>query len=303
MSKQPSRRDIVKTTIGAGVIGLAGCLSRSDAGTVRTKTAADNSSTGTESTTTQLSNTLFSVGETFTASNGLEITVEEVRHQYSTYYLDTPDTLDVVHPDGSQLLFASVFVSTSDGSAERPAKDSFRVVADGIKYPAKSEVGGVNTFRLRPDFAPMSEYGINTYRGWIIFVLPAEIADPKLEITLQQGKDRRISWTVDSNLAERLTSPPPTFSVEELRPPETNSSGESVAVPVSVSNGDSAGTFRSSFNSQDGSTTPVRFEFSVKADQTRTQTATLQYPSDRERMTYSFTSSSLDRKFNVELAE
>lgn len=303
MSKQPSRRDVLNATIGAGIIGITGCLSQNDAGTVQTKTTADESSTETNSPTTDSSNTVLSVGETFTANDGLEITVEEVRHQYSTYYLDNPDTLDVVHPDGSQLLFATVRVSTSNDSAERPAKDAFNVVADGGKHSPKNEVGGINTSQLRPDFTSISEYGTNKYRGWIVFVLPTEIEDSKLDIALQRGEGRRISWRVDSDLAKQLTSPPPTFSVEELKPPESVSSGESVEVPVTVSNDGSAGTFRSSFNSQDGSTTPVRFEFSVESDNTRTQTATLQYPSGRERMMYSFASGSLDRKFTVELAD
>lgn len=311
MSQQPSRRDVLKASLGAGALGLSGCLSGSDDGSAATKTTAETttdattekSSSATSESTTQSSDATLSVGETFTASDGLAVTVEAVRHQHSTYYLDNPDTLDVLNPDGSQLVYASVRVSTPDGSSERPAKDAFRLVAGDAEHSARNEVGGVATYRLRPEFESASEYGTDSYRGWLLFAPPAPMPNSNPRITLRRDESQQVSWTLGGDLVERLVAPPPTFSVEEFAPPESVPRGDQIAVPVTVSNAGGSGTFRSSFNSPTGSTTPVRFEFSVGADETKTKTATVRYPSDAEQVTYSFASGSLDREFTVELTE
>jgi hypothetical protein len=312
MPHQPSRRDVLKASVGVGVLGLSGCLSGSDDDSAATKTTGetttaspttDESRTTSKSTTTQPSDVTHSVGETFTANDGLTVTVEEVRHQYSTYYLDTPDTLDVLNPDRTQFLYASVRVSPPDRSSERPAKDAFRLVAENDEYPAESEINGVGTFHLRPDFKSASEYGTDSYRGWLVFAPPATLTKSNTAVTLQRGESQRVSWTLGSDLVERLVARPPTFSVEEFTPPESVLRGDPVSVPVTVSNAGGAGTFRSSFNSPTGSTTPVRFEFAVEADETKTQTATVRYPSDAEQVTYSFASGGLNREFTVEVAE
>lgn len=299
MPKQPSRRDVLKASIGGAVVGLSGCLSGSG-DKPDTETTTTTTDVTPDSTTVRSSKTVLDVGESFTTEDGLEITVEGVRQQCSTYFLDTPDTLDVLRPDGTQFLYASVRVSASDSSAERPPKDAFRVIADGVEYPAKSEVGGVKTFDLRPGFESTSEYGTDKYRGWVVFAPAAEITASSPEITLQVSTDKSVSWTIDDETVERLVAPPPEFSVEKLEPPESVPADEHVTVPVTVANAGGGATFRSSFNRRDGSASPVRFEFSVGTDQTTTHSATLRPQSDADRVTYSFASASLDRDFTVE---
>lgn len=296
-----TRRDVLKIGGSFGAFGISGCSS-----TVRKQNRGTRTSARDATTTTRMgdrTSTELSVGKSYAMDEGGEVTIQAIDHQYSTYYLSSPDAVDVLDPTERQLLFVTVRTTDSGDTDNLPARNEFEVVVGGNEYSAINEIDGVTTSRIRPDLDSVPEYSAGKHSGWIAFTIPTEQLVENPYVVWERDGGETVKWQFSGGVSERLSAPAPDFRVTEFHAPKSTTMGTPIHVAITVENSGGVGAFRSSFNQQSVSYEPRPFTFDVSAGDSESKTATLRYPNDVDKMRYRFTSHTHDQQFTVDIKE
>lgn len=175
--------------------------------------------------------------------DGNTVTVHGPRAQTSVLHLTHPDEMGVTRAERGRYLFVRV-----RGTANGPAPTAFSLVVNGGRFRGTVNLDDVSRMGtiLAGEMVPIYDPGYGTERGWVAFVVPAEIEAEAARIELDEGA---AAWRVPDATLDRLRQPRPSWRLADVSLPAEVSRGDSFAATVAVENtGEVAGTFRAVLN-------------------------------------------------------